>query len=348
MIMNTPKISIIVPIYNVEKYLAECLDSVVNQTLRETQIICVNDGSTDGSCAILQEYADRDSRIEIIDKPNGGLSSARNAAYPQIRGKYTLFVDSDDWLELDLCEKVHRKAEETNAPMTVFFYQRENISDVHPQYKNITPHGKTTVEEKSQILDFHAAWSKLWRTDFLLDNQLYFPEGLTFEDQLVNWLAVTLADKISVIPERLYHYRYHANSIVATKGEHTMHVVPIYKKVYEYLLESGHYAAYRSRFISGKLNMWYCHYHLLPASMKPKFAAMIRDALNDDDRGFYRTAPQELMPEENRLFYEMIDGGSKEMVKYHVWQVIDPIVKMPERFVRRWIVKPFKKIMKAA
>ena len=100
------------------------MDSVVNQTMRDIQIICVNDGSPDGSRAILQEYADRDSRIEIIDKPNGGLSSARNAAYPHIRGKYTLFVDSDDWIELDLCEKTYRKSEETGAQMTMFFFSK--------------------------------------------------------------------------------------------------------------------------------------------------------------------------------------------------------------------------------
>src|SRR5215469_13757361 len=109
-----PIISIIIPVYNVEPYLRQCLDSVVNQTMRDIQIICVNDGSPDNSRAILQEYANRDSRIEIIDKPNGGQSSARNAAYPHIRGKYTLFVDSDDWIERDLCEKTYRKAEETD------------------------------------------------------------------------------------------------------------------------------------------------------------------------------------------------------------------------------------------
>jgi len=171
------------------------LDSVVNQTLRDIQIICVNDGSPDGSRAILQEYADRDSRIEIIDKPNGGLSSARNVAYPYIKGKYTLFVDSDDWIEPNLCEKTYQKAEITGASMTVFFFRKWKEGKIR-----LIPSGnKTTIEEKLPLLDFPSACSKLWRTDFLLGNKLYFPEGLVFEDNLVHWQAVTLADKISIV-----------------------------------------------------------------------------------------------------------------------------------------------------
>ena len=343
-----PKISIVIPVYNVEKYLAECLDSVVNQTMRDIQIICVNDGSPDNSRAILQEYAEKDARIEIIDKPNGGLSSARNAAYPHIRGKYALFVDSDDWIELDLCEKTYHKAEETDTPVTVFFHRDEGDRDFSSMYNPITPGEKTTQEDKLSLLDYPMAWSKLWRTDFLLGNKLYFPEGLCFEDNLVHWQAVTLADKISVVPERLYHYRHSPGSITQTRGEHGMHIVPIYNKMYDYLVESGYYAVYRKKFISMKLCAWYSHYCRLSSFIKPKFAAMIRDSLTEDDREFYRTTPKKLMPKKIRLFYKMIDGGLMEAMNYHVSQITRPIIQMPKRFFRRWIVKPIKKRLKAA
>ena len=123
--MDSPHITIIIPIYNVEKYIEECLDSVIHQTMKEIQIVCVNDGSLDISREILQKYADKDARIEIIDKTNGGLSSARNIAYPCIKGKYTLFIDSDDWIELDLCEKAYAKAEDSGASITIFFLSME-------------------------------------------------------------------------------------------------------------------------------------------------------------------------------------------------------------------------------
>ena len=312
-----PKVTIVIPVYNVEQYLRQCLDSVVNQTMRAIQIICVNDGSPDGSRAILQEYADRDPRVEIIDKPNGGLSSARNAAYPAIGGKYVLFLDSDDWWALDLCEKTYQKAEETGAQMTFFNFQLEGLARFEP--REFPPGDKTTVEEKVSLLDYPAACFKLWRTDFLLDNKLYFPVGLTCEDHLVHWQAITQANKISVVPERLYHYRQRTTSIMGTrKKKHMMDIVPIYNRIQEYLLESGYYTAYRDKFIETKLIIWRRVHIFLSVSLKREFAAKIRESLSTDDREFYRTAPQELIPKRIRWFYEMIDGGPIETVNYYV------------------------------
>ena len=332
-----PKVTIVIPVYNVEKYLRQCLDSIVNQTMRDIQIICVNDGSPDGSRDILQEYADRDSRIEIIDKPNGGLSSARNAAYPHIKGKYTLFIDSDDWVELDLCEKTHQKSEETGAMMSIFFFHEWKEKNI----RSITPNEKTTVQEKLPLFDFPSACSKLWRTDFLLGNNLYFPEGLVFEDNLVNWKAVTLADKIAIVPERLYHHRRNFGSITQTWGERSLNYVPIYEKIREYLLASGYYAAYRYKFISMKLDIWFRHYRNLPASLQPRYTAMIREVLSEDDREFYRTAPLKKIV---KLFYAMIDGDESDARNFRTAYAMHQILRMPELLIRQWIVRPFQRL----
>ena len=99
-----PLVSVIIPVYNVERYLAQCLDSVSHQTYQNLEIICVNDGSRDGSLDILRRYADEDARIQVIDKANGGVSRARNDALDCARGEYIMFVDSDDWVEPDACE----------------------------------------------------------------------------------------------------------------------------------------------------------------------------------------------------------------------------------------------------
>lgn len=109
------KISVIVPVYNVEEYLRKCLDSVLNQTLRDIEIICVDDGSTDSLWEILKEYAQKDDRIKLIQKENGGLSSARNAAMQVAKGDYIGFVDSDDWIDPDFLRKLYVAAEKYGA-----------------------------------------------------------------------------------------------------------------------------------------------------------------------------------------------------------------------------------------
>ena len=335
-----PKISIIIPIYNVEAYLRQCLDSVVNQTLQNVQIICVNDGSSDGSLPILQEFATKDSRITIIDKPNGGLSDARNAAYSHIQGKYTLFVDSDDWIEPDLCKKTYCKAEESGASMTVFFDHRRSNKVI----QSIPASDKTTVNEKLPLLDFPSVCTKLWQTDFLLGNKLYFSEGLAFEDNLVNWQAVTMAKRISIVPERLYHYRRNLGSTTQTRGEHYLHLVPIYDKIREYLIESGYYTDYRDSFVSMKLNVWFRHYRNLPASLQPKYTVMIHEVLTEDDRKFCRTAQCKNIV---KLFYAMIDGNDSDAWKFRVAYTKHQIARMPELFVRRCIVRQIRRLWAA-
>ena len=338
-IPSPPKISIVIPVYNVEKYLRQCLDSIVNQTMREIQVICINDGTQDNSRMILQEYVERDSRITIIDKPNGGLSAARNAAYPHIQGKYTLFVDSDDWIEPDLCEKTYQKSEATDAQITVFFDHRRS----RRKFQSLPPLEKTMIEEKTRLLDFPVIWNKLWRTDFLLDNKLYFPEGLVFEDNLVNWQAVVFAERISIVPEQFYHHRRTPGSITRKAGEHWLDLIPIYNKIGEYLLESGHYAAYRDKFISMKLDVWYRHYRNLPASMKPEYTTMVRESLTADDREFYRTAPKKQLRKIARLFYAMLDGGKADAWKFSLAYALNQMIRMPELLARQWIVQPFRK-----
>jgi len=313
-----PKISIVIPVYNVEKYLAECLDSVVNQTMREIQIICVNDGSPDNSRAILQEYADRDSRIEIIDKPNGGLSSARNAAYPSINGKYTMFLDSDDWIELDSCEKLFAKAEQTGAEIVVFFYRWEDPAGPIDHCSEITPQDKTTIQEKTSLFNHNSSCWKLWRSDFLRDNHLFFPEGLYFEDNLVCWQGVVMAKRISVVPEHLYHYRSNPASICRTLEKTGFDFIPICTKIGKFLRECGYYDDWRDVFICYKLSILYRHFCNMPQSCHSKYLSMLRKSLTKDDRE-YCCDILPLHPDKNlREFYLSHGfGGLLGMQKYH-------------------------------
>ncbi len=123
-----PMVSVIIPVYNVEPYLRECMDSIVNQTLRDIEIICVNDGSTDGSLSILEEYRANDPRIAVISQDNKGLSAARNRGLSQARGKYIYFVDSDDYVALDTLKDVARLAEDHHVDAAVFGFQPVSAS----------------------------------------------------------------------------------------------------------------------------------------------------------------------------------------------------------------------------
>jgi len=346
-----PKITIIIPVYNVEQYLRECLDSVVNQTMREIQIICVNDGSPDGSRAILQKYADRDARMEIIDKPNGGLSSARNAAYPFIRGKYTMFVDSDDWIELDCCEKALHKAEQTGAEVTLFFFVREGCIDDAPWMPHhwMRVEDKTTIQEKLPLVDYCSACERLWLSDFLLDNNLTFPEGLVYEDILVGWKSVFLAKRFSVVPERLYHYRYNPNSIMCS-NKNCSDIVVIFNRILEFLQESGHYQSCQGLFITTKLKLWHYFYFRVTPDNRPHFLELIRESMTPEDwefcrrktkKGFSNSSSHLLGPCMQDFYLVHVDGRWFVKLKYHFLE----FVKWPERLLRRGVVKPLKSLL---
>ena len=117
--MKTPLVSVLIPVYNVEKYLSRCLDSLINQTLTDIEIICVNDGSTDDSLKILRQYQEKDNRIVIVDKKNGGLPSARNAGLDRARGQYVGFVDSDDYVEPSMFETLYKTAKKKNSEVVI-------------------------------------------------------------------------------------------------------------------------------------------------------------------------------------------------------------------------------------
>ena len=216
-----------IPVYNVEKYLHECVDSVLSQTYGELEIILVDDGSPDGSGAICDEYAARDSRISVIHKKNGGLSDARNAGLGVVAGEYVWFVDSDDSLNSDAVEKVLHQAETTDAD--IVYLDAINFSEkgfapsfseslVHKvQYEPMT--GPKLMIQMFEQNDYNcSACTHLYRTSFLFENALTFVKGLLFEDLMFNGEAFLKARKVSGVNESLYRRRIHADSIMTSDG----------------------------------------------------------------------------------------------------------------------------------
>lgn len=214
--MFTPLVSIIIPIYKVEHYLKQCLDSIVNQTYTNLEIILVDDGSPDNCPQICNEYASHDKRIIIIHKENGGLSDARNAGLAKSSGEYISFVDGDDWVEKNYIETMLQPMSTEDYDFIVADYLR---TDEYLESKHLLYAGK--IQGTKNILKNFCGFSyppcaccKLYKTNFIKDHKFQFYKGILFEDQLWSCTLATIAKKIFIQPNRIYHYRIHPNSIM--------------------------------------------------------------------------------------------------------------------------------------
>lgn len=211
-------ISVIVPVYNVEKYIRNCLDSIINQTYKDLEIILVDDGSTDNSGAICDEYAQKDSRIKVIHKQNGGLSSARNAGLDNATGKYVGFIDSDDFIELDMYEKLLNTLQVTQTDVCMC-----GCKIVSEQgailFKNNLPIKIYKIDDilKDVILPLEtSAWNKLYKREII--GNARFPEGKIHGEDLIFTLEYLTSEMtFSAIEDYSYYYVKHPSSITTSK-----------------------------------------------------------------------------------------------------------------------------------
>ncbi|WP_100487522.1 bifunctional glycosyltransferase/CDP-glycerol:glycerophosphate glycerophosphotransferase [Sporolactobacillus pectinivorans] len=209
--MNLPKISVIVPIYNVQQYLEACLDSLVDQTFQSIEIIMINDGSTDKSGEVMHRYADRYANFLAFDKQNGGLGQARNYGMQFARGEYIAFVDSDDIVAFDAYEKMYALAEETHSDIVVGNVMRFNSMKTYPSvlHEKIFTKKKlsTHISRDHELIYDTTAWNKLFRKSFWDENHLVFPEHMLYEDIPVTIPAHYLARAVDVLDDVVYYWR---------------------------------------------------------------------------------------------------------------------------------------------
>lgn len=212
------KVSIVVPVYNVEKFLPTCLDSLVNQTLKEIEIICVNDGSTDNSPKILEEYAKKDSRIQVIHQENLGSSCTRNSGLKRVKGEYIGFIDSDDWVDLDFFEKLYNAAKRHDADIAA--------ASIIRKYPNSKMRAKVLItEEKTydlSTLKFKVTetprksyvFNKIYKTSQIKENNITFPDNQDYcEDIYFSIRALYFLKRLVTVPNTTYYYRVNYSSI---------------------------------------------------------------------------------------------------------------------------------------
>lgn len=208
--MNSPLVSISVPVYNVESYLPKCLDSLISQTLKDIEIILVDDGSTDSSGRICDQYASKDDRIRVIHKENGGLASARQAALEVACGEYFCACDADDWVEPNMYDLMYNKAKEINADVVSCDYFANYPNNDEVEHRCLT----TLVESQDLFHDTlsgkfpHMIWNKLIRRSVFGDYNIYWESGINQgEDFLISLKLFQHPLKLSHVPQCLYHYR---------------------------------------------------------------------------------------------------------------------------------------------
>lgn|GEM_PF-314629 len=236
------KLSIIVPVYNVEKYLPKCLESLIKQTLKDIEIICVNDGSMDNSLAILKEFASKDSRIRIIDNQHQGVAKTRNTGIEQSTGEYIGFVDSDDYIDIDFFEKLYNSATKSNSDIAIAsILKHKNFFNIYnAQYTK--EETAITIQDKIKLCEdkkhfFFYAWNKIYHSGFIKENNIKFSEGQIYEDVMFAIKALYYSNKIISVYGTKYHYIEHENSLTKYKdktGEKEHDLIKAYSELQEF------------------------------------------------------------------------------------------------------------------
>ena len=208
--VNRPLVSVVIPVYNVEKYLRECVDSVINQTYRQIEIILIDDGSTDSCGDICDKYALIDSRIKLIHQENQGLGHARNVGMVEATGKYIIFLDSDDYWELTALEELIEEAEKKDLQVIAFaaqpfcdgIDQHKGPSYNHTVQNNLVKNGAESLSFTKSHGEYYAqACLRFYRLDYLKDNGFRFDEGIIHEDESFSFLAYVHADRVECLGE---------------------------------------------------------------------------------------------------------------------------------------------------
>ncbi len=333
--MTEPVISIIVPVYNVEKYLRQCMDSIVNQTFRDVEIICVNNGSTDSSPEILAEYAEKDARVQVVHKKNGGIASARNAGMERVRGKYLLFIDSDDYVSPDLCAKTFRKAEETGAEMTLFYYASDdglgNISPIKfPQSEFLGTSQTGNVKAFMELGP--VVWKTLWQTAFIKKYNLRFRDGILMEDVAFIVRASIFVQKTAIVRDQLYFYRVNPDSTTRKKSSNFCRFnVKAFNYAWQDIQDGNPSEDILRHLLKEKLIFVYYGYVRTARELKREFRRNIRDGVLPGELERLRRYELDVLPL-IRFFFLSIYGAPGEklnaklkMLKYHTIRLVEKI-----------------------
>ncbi|MGP3560189.1 glycosyltransferase family 2 protein [Geobacillus sp. BK01] len=245
-----PKVSIIIPAYNVGNYIERCLTSIVNQSLKDIEIIVVNDGSNDNTLEVTRKFADIDNRIKVINSENKGVSAARNSGLLQSTGKYIYQIDADDWIEQNALEEMYEAAENNRADIV--------ITNAYIDYDNGTllPFIDGRLINEEPIKDFFlgnikaSVWTKLYRRDLFTKYNIGYVEGIRVgEDLLINFFLMLQAKKVIKIEKSFLHYIQRENSAMHSYKSSMYDIYKVFDEIESFMKRSNLYRKYKDEFL---------------------------------------------------------------------------------------------------
>lgn len=289
-----PKISFVLPVYNVEKYLHDCLESLINQTMPDLEFIFVDDGSTDNSLNIIKKYADKDARFIILSQPNQGAGAARNEALKIARGEYVMCLDPDDWLELNASEILYKKLKETDAVVLLFDWKNRYEAGGSKQTVSNESHADLVINlggndigkkgyfdwvtyKKYFFILSGGTWGRIYSNKFLKDNNIRFSEILIGEDRLFGVMSLLCAEKIYYINEYLYNYRIRPDSLTRKQSDKYFNNPFIcYSEIKAFLQNKGCFEELIEEFNENKISFFKMIYFLLPPNRRKEYKKLCR------------------------------------------------------------------------
>lgn len=281
------KVSVIVPVYNVEKYLEECLNSLINQTLKDIEIICVNDGSTDNSADILESYAKKDDRLLVITQENQGLAAARNTGLNYVNGEYIYFIDSDDFLELNALEELYNIAVEKSLDFVLF--PLINFDDEIGEYYHTSYYDMPTIADivKDNVFSYVdlgdsmfkmavSAVNKFYKAEFIDRIGSRFPVGLIFEDNVFFWEVLLNAERIYFVQKHYYIRRRHLDSITSKTNIKHADTLKIHNMIFEIFKKYGLFDKFKKKLFNQKVVSANMRFSNVNDDIKPIFFEKIK------------------------------------------------------------------------
>ena len=232
-------LSVIVPCYNGEKFIGRCLESLVNQTLKDMEIIVINDGSTDNSQDIIDSYANKYHNIKAYKIPNSGIADARNFGVSKVETPYFGFLDCDDYTDVTMFEKMYNKAIETNAQVVV-----SNFYWVKGKKKKLEKEGPYNTGKDMLIHLFAVLWNKIYDTEFVRSTNIRFPSGNRYEDAYFLYCLAPNIERLAFIDEAFVHYVQHENSITHNNNEEVKNMITIFDNILNYYAHTNRYDEY--------------------------------------------------------------------------------------------------------
>ncbi len=318
-----PKLSVTISTYNVESFIGECLESILGQTFKDFEMICIDDGSKDDTPKILKSFAKNDDRIKLILKnKNEGLAVSRNDALKLAKGKYITFLDGDDLYGSEMIEMAYNLAEKDQSDLVLWdyhvFFEPSELKGINPKESELK---NLNVTDKIALLQRPAfTWVKLLKTKKAKELKIHFPVGRTRQDIPVHWHLVTALDNISILPEKLAYYRQQSEATTSQKDKRVFDLAYVMDETKNYLLSQNLYEKYKNEFLRQRLNLLYGMYDSVKKEFKLEARKLIIERISFDERQYINSRKH--LRKRARWFYKSLDGDLFSLLKRNIWQFI--------------------------